>query len=202
MGKGRIFGSIAALVICAVTWNACGNSNDQGISFRALGFFSDATGTNGDAGRCASLDLDNQIPQATANGFQGGFLGLQNNLLQGMNVDHVNLSYHVNGSNLALPSDVFALSVRLGPSSGQESSSSRSFAQIEIVSANIFKLLNDNRSRLPEPPFSMVVFATAVGTTDSGDVFQTNRVNYEVEFFDGNGCVPATPVPTSTIVVG
>src|SRR5437870_1923058 len=139
MGKGRIFGSIALLlcIVAAASWSGCGNSNDQGISFRALGFFQDGTGTAGDTGTCASLTNDTTVPVVAADGtLDGGFLGLQNNMNQGINVDHVDLSYHVNGSSLAIPNDVFALSIRLGPASGQESSGSTHFAQIIIVSQN------------------------------------------------------------------
>src|SRR5438128_7831700 len=155
MGKGRIFGSIALLlcIVAAASWSGCGNSNDQGISFRALGFFADETGAIGQAGTCASLS-DTQVIPASAD--EGGFLGLENNMNQGINLDHVDLSYHVNGSSLAIPNDVFALSIRLGPASGQESSGSTHFAQIIIVSQNIISFINDNRSRLPQPPFTMV----------------------------------------------
>ena len=60
MGKGRIFGTIAlvASVITAAAWSGCGNSNDQGISFRSLGFFMDGTGTAGDQGRCGQAGKD------------------------------------------------------------------------------------------------------------------------------------------------
>jgi hypothetical protein len=199
MGKGRIFGSIALLlcIVAAAIWSGCGNSNDQGISFRSLGFFEDGDGTTGESGRCASLTFDNQVPQATEGGFEGGFLGIENNMNQGINVDHVDLSYHVNGSSLSIPNDVYALFVRLGPASGQEQNGPRTFAQIAIVSTNIFNFLNDNRSRLPQPPFELVVLATAVGTADSGDVFRTNRVTYQVSLVDGS-CVPAAPTPSES----
>src|ERR1044071_9931743 len=99
MGKGRIFGSVAAfaLILIAATWGGCGSSNDQGISFRALGFFKDGTGSAGDAGRCASLRDDTTIPQLdpTTGEFSGGFMGLENNMVQGINVNRVDLSYHV-----------------------------------------------------------------------------------------------------------
>jgi len=200
MGKGRIFGSIALLlcIITAASWSGCGNSNDQGISFRSLGFFADIEGTTGEAGVCASLG-DTQIIPSDQDGdgvLDGGFLGLENNMNQGINLDHVDLSYHVNGSSLAIPNDVFAISNRLGPASGQESNSPRLFHQIVIVSPNIMSFINENRSRLPQPPFSMVVLVTAVGTADSGDTFRTNRSSFQVLFTDtAAGCAPPTPTP-------
>lgn len=205
MGKGRIFGSVALLSVVAVlaVWSGCGTSNDQGISFRSLGFFADGDGDAGDTGRCASLRDDTIIPNDTDGDgtLDGAFLGLQNNMVQGINLDHVALSYQVSGSSLAIPNDVFALSARLGPASEQEPQNpSVIFSQIIIVSPSIFKFINDNSSRLPDPPFSMVVTATAVGTTDSGDVFRTNRSNYQISFTaQSGGCALPTPTPGESI---
>lgn len=204
MGKGRIFGSIAVVSSIAVLamWSGCGTSNDQGISFRSLGFFADGEGDAGDAGRCASLRDDTIIPNdADGDGtLDGAFLGMENVMVQGINLDRVDLSYRVNGASLAIPNDVFALSGRLGPSSGQEVNSSRRFSQIILVSPSIFKFLNDNSSRLPDPPFSLVASATAVGTTDSGDVVRTNRSTYEISFTaQSGGCALPTPTPGESI---
>ena len=198
MGKGRIFGSIAvfAFIVAAASWSACGgSSNDQGISFRSLGYFTDSTGTAGQSGTCASLTNDTQVPTVNSDGTaNGGFLGLQNSMLQGINLSRANLSYQVNGSSLSIPPDVFALGGRLGPANNSESSPPTSFTQIIIVSPAIMEFLNQNRSRLPQPPFSMVVFTTATGTADNGDTFTTNEVNFQVLFVD-NTCAPPTPVP-------
>src|SRR5438093_8545172 len=93
MGKGRFAWSGVAFVLVAVaaSWSGCGNSNDQGISFRALGFFEDSTGAVGQAGTCASLSDTQIIPDSASH---GGFLGLENNMNQGVSLDHVDLSYH------------------------------------------------------------------------------------------------------------
>ena len=101
MGTGRIFGSIAVLasIVAAVAWIGCGSSNSQGISFRSLGYFTDSTGTTGETGTCASLTNDTQVPSRNADGTQnGGFLGLQNSMFQGINLDFVNLSYQVSAA--------------------------------------------------------------------------------------------------------
>lgn len=198
MGKGRIFGSVAtlALALVAASWSGCGSSNDQGISFRSLGFFTDGTGAGGDAGRCASLRDTTVIPDSSAD---GAFMGLENNMAQGINLDHVDLSYHVNGSRIVIPTDVAALSGRLGPTGGQEESGSRIFAQVRIVSTNIIKFLNTNSSRLPDLPFELVVEASAVGTTDSGDPIRTNRSLYQITFVaTSGGCVDTHGLPTPT----
>ena len=206
MGKGRIFGSVAtfALILVAATWNGCGSSNDQGISFRALGFFADETGTAGDAGRCASLFDSTIIPDPSDPGNGGAFLGLENVLVQGININRVDLSYRINGANLSIPNDVFALSTRLGPSSGQEPGNSpRIFTQIILVSPSIFQFLNDNSSRLPDLPFSMVALAEAVGTSDAGDEFRTNRVSYQISFTaNSGGCAIPSPTPGESLAGG
>jgi hypothetical protein len=200
MGKGRIFGSIAifASIVALATWSGCGTSNDQGVSFRSLGFFQDSTGTVGESGTCASLRDTTVIPQVVDGEFSGGFLGLQNSMLsQGINVDRVNLSYFINGSSLAIPNDVFALSLRLGPANGAEPGNpSTAFSQIIIVSPQIMKFINDNSSRLPDLPFSLVANATAVGTADNGDDFTTNRSTFQVVFTAlSGGCTQPTPTP-------
>jgi hypothetical protein len=202
MGTGRIFGSIAifASIVALATWAGCGgSSNSQGVSFRSLGFFQDESGTVSESGTCASLHDTTVIPPPNpdGSGLDGGFLGLQNSMIaQGINVDHVNLSYHVNGSGLAIPNDVFALSVRLGPADGAEVNAPTSFSQIVIVSPAIMKFINDNAGRLPDLPFTLVATATAVGTADSGDVFTTNRSNFNVVFSAlSGGCGLPTPTP-------
>jgi hypothetical protein len=205
MGKGRFFGSTVALAILVAagsSWQGCGQSNRQGISFRALGFFASG-GTATDSGQNVSLTNDSEVPvdvncDGQIDETDGGELGLQNNLIQGINVDHVDLSYRVNGG-LAIPNDQYALSMRLGPSSGQETQNpSVEFRRIVIVSPAIMQFLNDNRSRLPDPPFSMVATAKAVGIADSGETFVTNSVHYAMEMFDGpRSCETPTTSPTA-----
>ena len=205
MGKGRFFGSIGFLAVIAVAaaWVGCGSSNNQGVSFRALGFFTDAQGTTGDTGRCVSLRDDTIVPNdADGDGtLDGAFLGLQNGMVgQGILLNFVNLSYHVSGSSLAIPNNVQALAGFLGPANGQTNNPSTAFVQTILVSPAIFKFLNDNTSRLPDPPFSMVVTAAAVGTADSGTDFQTNSVNYQIEFTaQSGGCAIPTPTPGESI---
>ncbi len=223
MGTGRIFGSITifATIVALATWSGCGGggSNDQGISFRTLGFVQGDV-TSGpqpnlpDSGRCASLldtTIDSERQQRSPDGLlDGGFLGLQNSMFQGINVDHIDLSYHINGSGLAIPNDVFALSVRLGPVTGSEINATVGtanlatvYSQIVIVSPAIFKFINDNSSRLPDLPFTLVASATAVGTADNGDVFRSNRSTYQVVFTAlSGGCNQPTPTPGESTVGG
>lgn len=206
MGKGRFFGSIAAvaMLVLVASWGGggCGISNDQGISFRALGFFEEGDGSAGDNGDVASLNFDQSVPSDDDDDgeLDGGFLGLENNMLQGIRVERVDLSYRVTGGSLAIPNDSFALGSRLGPSSGQEPNNPPlRFEQILIVSPQMFEFLNQNRSRLPDPPFTMVASAVAVGVTDSGDRFDTNPVSFTIIFVEGVAPTPesgGSPTPT------
>ena len=203
MGKGRYFGSVAAagvLVVAAAWWSGCGKSNDQGISFRAVGFFADPEGTVGDAGRCASLE-EPFLPADADNDGQrdGGFLQLQNNLVQGLQVERVDITYRISGGSLALPTDSFPVSRRLGPSSGQEPNNPPTgTTQILLVSPQVMELLRNSPNQLPPTPFTLIVNARAVGISDAGDTFETNRVAYTVLLGDDeNGCAIPTPVPTA-----
>jgi hypothetical protein len=72
-----------------------------------------------------------------------------------------------------------------------------------LVSPQIMQFLNDNTSRLPDLPFSMIVFATAVGTSDAGDEFHTNRLSYEISFTAvSGGCAIPTPTPGESLAGG
>lgn len=199
MGKGRYFGRLVAVaaVVAAVGLGGCGTSNDQGISFRAIGWFEDGTASAGDTGDAIDINTDDTVPSDDDGDgeLDGGFLGLENNMLQGINVERVDLSYVVSGSSLNIPSDAFPLSVRLGPASGQEQSSPRGFFQIIIVSPQTIEFLDQNRSRLPEFPFTLVARASAIGVTDSGDPFRTNTISFTVIVQD---VPPPTPTPAPT----
>ncbi|MGH7855861.1 MAG: hypothetical protein ACREQY_00915 [Candidatus Binatia bacterium] len=183
MGKGRFFGRLAAaaavFILTVGGSGGCGNANDQGISFRALGFFADSEGDVGDAGQSSPLGCSDPLTSA---------IGLENNMAQGINVERVDLQFRVSGSNLAIPNHSEAVSTRLGPASGQEASEPRSFIEIFVAPANIIQFLNDNRNQLPELPFEMVVLATGVGTSDAGDNFRTNRIGYQISWLGDEFC--------------
>src|SRR5256885_5663116 len=101
MGKGRIFGSVAIFtsIVAAAMWGGCGTSNDQGISFRALGFFDSASATDGVSGADSALGCGEILE----------FLGIENNLAQGVNLDRIDVSYHVDGASTSIPNDGFSI---------------------------------------------------------------------------------------------
>jgi hypothetical protein len=191
MGKGRFFGSIAGfavVVLLASYWGGCGTSNDQGISFRALGFFSDTTGETGESGRSTPLACTDRVEAA---------IGLENVMIQGIQVERVQMTYRIAGSSLQMQPSQEAISGRLGPSSGQEPSNPpRGFFDVLVLSDAQIDFLDQNRSQLPEFPFRLIATAQGVGTTDSGDVFFTNKVSYTVDFLDDDACGGTDGTPT------
>ena len=220
MGQGG-FGRIAAaslLLAAAVAWVNCGTSNDQGISFRALAFIvPDEQG---------EIDLEDPTfdqgatgPFAFALGCEAGvtlkFLVLENLMFQGINLQRIDLGYRIPGGALNLPATSYPVAARLGPSSGQEGnnppiSAPRLAARADPLSPQQAEFLNQNRNKLPQLPFRMIVLARGIGVADSGDVFETNEVTYPIDVVDdeafcGPGVVPsttpgagATPVPSPT----
>lgn len=183
MGKGRSFGKFAAVVAVtlALSWAAaCGTSNDQGISFRIIGFASDATGSTGQVGQSVPLACTDVVFTA---------VGVENNLIQGIRVDRVDMSYVIPAGQLQVPNDTVGIGVRLGPSSGQEPNNPPSaFVEFPIVGGQIVEFLNDNRNRLPELPFRMIAIVRAVGVTDGGDIFRTNEARYTIDWLDDEAC--------------
>ena len=185
MGKGRYFGKLAVLVAVSALvavgsgGSGCGTSNDQGISFRATGWTEDAAGANPVTGVSAPLACTNEIRAA---------ISLENNMLQGIQVERGNFSYRVSGSSLAIPNSQQAISARLGPATGQENSPPRSNFEVSVVPANIVEFLNNNRNQLPPLPFGMTVTATATGITDAGDQLTTNRIGFHVEWLEDDAC--------------
>ncbi len=206
MGKRRFLGGLALFVVAVVfgSWGGgCGTARGPGTSFRALGFFAAGDGSVTDSGASVSLtddlqvpadvDCDNRITEA-----DGGLLGLQNSLIQGISVDHVDIDYRVVGSTLPIPGFVFPLAERLGPSSEQEPLSPPTrFRRITIVPASTLDFLDRRRGELPRVPFDLIAEVTAVGIDDSGDRLRTNRIGYPMTVFDGpRACISPTETPT------
>ncbi len=206
MCKRRFFAGLVGFVVAVAfgSWGGgCGTARAPGTSFRALGFFAAGDGSVTDSGASVSLtndlqvpadvDCDNRITEA-----DGGLLGLQNNLIQGINVDHVDIQYRVAGSALPIPPFVFPLAARLGPSSDQEPvSPSVRFRRITIVPASTLDFLDRHRGELPRVPFDLVAEVSAVGIDDTGEVRRTNRIGYPMTVFEGpRACFSPTETPT------
>lgn len=182
-----------------------GGSNDQGVSFRALGVFqeiqeqvSPAADTlptvenhPGDSGRIISLSNSLAVPD-DANGdgdLDGGFLGMQNDLAQeSINVRGVQVEIFIPGAVLANPvlTDFVALAVALGPAvvAEGETATNLAFVQVLFVQPDIIAFLNQNQTLLPPFPFTMNVVMHLEGTADSGDTFDSNEFTYTVSVIE------------------
>jgi hypothetical protein len=216
MGQGGFgrFVAVGLLLTAALVWGSCGTSNDQGVSFRALAWIvPDETGEVDLED--PSFDQGTTIDLGCTQGVTGKLVVLENVLLQGINVQRIDLGYRIPGGALNLPATAFPVSVRLGPSSGSESDvpllgAPRAAVRADPLSPQQMEFLSQNQNKLPQRPFRIIVLATGIGVADSGDVFETNELTYPIDVVDdeafcGPGVVPSTtpggggtPVPSPT----
>ncbi len=179
----------------------CGDSgdNDNGIAFRAAGFFQ---GTFND-GRCtvpnattAIADQSNNLTLDAANvdsGYPAGvffcraYLWLENNLVrQAVVVDRLDFEYEIPGSRLGLPSHSSSVGIRINPS---DSTAPSPFGptnvyiglpEAQIVPASLVLFLRQNRQSLPELPYTMIVKMTAHARSDAGQGYVSNEIRYTI----------------------
>jgi hypothetical protein len=208
MGQGGFgrFVAVGILLIVALVWVSCGTSNDQGISFRAIGWIVPDEG--------GEIDLENPTidegatgPFAFALGCDSGvfakFIVLENQMAQGINLQRVDLGYRVPGGALNVPATSYSVGARLGPASGQEGgndffSAPRIAVRADPISHQQGEFLNQNRNKLPDLPFRLIVVARGVGIADTGDVFETNEITYPVDVVDDEAfCDDAVNPPTT-----
>ncbi len=158
-----------------------------------------------------SIPFDPQ-PEATdededqAGFFAGGFYayaGVQNNLTgQFIRVRRLFHSFYIQGAEVQPPSTSVAAGNVVGPSvvtggnaeqpfdsslppafaADEATPGNASFQGLPLVPTEIVEWVNLNRSRLPDPPFSMVVTSYINGITSAGDSVDTNEVDITVIF--------------------
>jgi len=82
------------------------------------------------------------------------------------------------------------------PSDGTTStdSGSAAFAAFDLVSPDIISYINVNRNQLPELPFRLNTTCHAVGVSQAGDVFVTNELQFQVNFFDQAECCTGSTI--------
>jgi len=197
VARGRMV--MLAACIAVMGCGSGGGSNDQGVSFRALGVFQedeqvapaidtfDTAEPQGDSGRFISLANTSVIPN-DINGdgdLDGGFIGLRNDLsFESVNVQGIRVEVFIEGAILSNPvaTDFAPLAVSLGPAVVEEGEEATNvfYSQTIIVSSDIMAFLNQNRTLLPTPPFNMTVVMTVEGVSDSGDNFDSNEITYNV----------------------
>jgi len=178
-----------------------GGSNDNGVSLRFSGVFQEtqeqvapaadrfptADEAVGDTGTFIVLGESITIPtDGNKDGdLDGGFLGLENNLDQSVNVQAVKVEIFIPGAKLNNPvvTDSVPLAISLPPAAVDDlgvRTPSKSFSQTVFVQSDVLAFLSDNQTLLPSLPFSMTVVMTITAISDSGDSFDTNEISYPV----------------------
>ena len=192
---------MAACFTLASCGGGGGGSNDNGVAVRFSGVFqetqeqvapaADRLPTEeehvGDSGTFVILGEDSTVP-SDGNGdgdLDGGFLGVENDLDQSVNVQSVRVEIFIPGAKLANPvvTDVVPLAFSLPAAAVDDTgvrTPSQAFAQTVFVRPDVMSFLAANQNLLPQLPFDMTVRMTITATSDSGDSFDTNEISYAV----------------------
>jgi len=178
-----------------------GGSNDNGVSLRFSGVFQETQEqvapaadrfpspdeAVGDTGTFIVLGETLTVPtDGNKDGdLDGGFLGLENNLDQSVNVQAVKVEIFIPGAKLNNPvvTDSVPLAISLPAATVDDlgvRTPSKSFSQTVFVQPDVLAFLSDNQTLLPSLPFSMTVVMTITAISDSGDSFDTNEISYPV----------------------
>jgi hypothetical protein len=176
-------------------------SNDNGVSLRFTGVFREtqeqvapaadrfpsAEEAVGDTGSFIVLGVDRTVPtdDNKDGDLDGGFLGLENNMDQSVNVQDVQVQIFIPGATLNNPvvTDSVPLPISLPPASVDDNevrTPSKSFSQTVFVQPDVLAFLAANQNLLPPLPFNMTVVMTITAISDSGDTFETNQISYNV----------------------
>ena len=136
----KIICTISIIFVCAYFGCGTATNNDQGVVFRALGFFSDSSGGSGQAGDITPLFTDSSFFQGVAGtgsttAFDGRSLdatiGVENNLgTQFIRIERIDCEYSIQGSSLAVPDDSLTYTSSVDPAS-------KSFQTLQMISPDI-----------------------------------------------------------------
>ena len=200
MRRSRIL-TLAACIALAGCGGGGGGSNDNGVALRFAGVFQETQEqvapaadqfpndeeAVGDTGGTVFLGVSTTVP-GDGNGdgdLDGGFLGVENNLDQSVNVQNVTVEIFIPGALLNNPvvTDSVPLAISLPPAGVDEDgirTPSVSFAQTIFVRPDVLAFLAQNQTLLPDLPFDMTVVMTITAISDSGDSFDTNEISFPV----------------------
>ena len=200
-----------ALFVGLIGMMGCGsdsNTNDQGVSFRAVGLFSGdlseskctvptTTKAIADQGTTLPLSdprLDFGYPNNTTDVFFicQGYIWLQNDLVnQAIVVNSIDFEYEIPGAQIKIPSSSAPTGVRIYPSNADPATNQNPSGQVnvyigqlsgQLISAHLIAFLRQNPSLLPNLPFVMIIHITAKGKTDNGAGIVSNETRYTFEF--------------------
>lgn len=204
MRRSRIL-TLAACIALAGCGGGGGGSNDNGVALRLAGVFQEtreqvapaadqlptAEEAFGDTGGTVILGVTTTVPadNNSDGDLDGGFLGLENNMDQSVNVQTVKVEVFIPGALLNNPvvTDSVPLAVSLPPASVDDDgvrTPSKSFSQVIFVRSDVLAFLNQNQTLLPDPPFDMTVVMTITAISDTGDSFDTNEISFPVRVLE------------------
>lgn len=203
-GSLRRFGGALALSAGLL---ACGGgsdgNNDHGIVFRAVSFVRGPESIDIDQIRCTPPDRENAILD-TAWAIElsrdprwypddndpflnpcGGYIVLENNLsVQALNVQFIEVDYSIPGAAIEPPSFPISTGVRINPATTEDDSPTQGSIiylslESQMIPADMMTWLEQNQNLLPTTPYSMTASFTAVGQSDSSDVYRSNTIDYQ-----------------------
>ncbi len=196
---------VGLAVLTAMGGGGCGSdggdgNNDQGVSFRAVGFFQGTAeeGTcqipaveSGIVDTAFTISLYSSFIEAGFPPFLAsciGFIQLQNNLFnQAITVTDFVFEYEVPEAEIPIPSNTAPGGQRINPVNSDETSPSGAPNVIfyqptgQLLSSATVLFLRQNILSFPPLPFPLVIRATAFGVSDDGDEFVANEISYVVE---------------------
>lgn len=201
-----VVGRIMTIALVGLFVVGCGdsgdNDNDNGVSFRAVGFFQGTFQDN----RCETPTANQAIADPSNNlildsplvdsGYPAGvffcraYLWLENNLVnQAVVVDRLDFEYEIPGSSIGIPPHSSSVGIRINPAGSDPDTSPSPFGppnvyiglpEAQIVPASLVLFLRQNRQTLPQLPYTMIVKMTAHARTDAGDGLDSNEVGYTI----------------------
>ncbi|MCO6429280.1 MAG: hypothetical protein J5J00_00340 [Deltaproteobacteria bacterium] len=198
----RISGALLLLSFAAVSGCGGGTNNDQGLALTLLGYRADSDNCSeavpNQTGTTEPFSTTDESSGAT---FAGGIVAglvVENNLShQHVILQNAFFEYYVPGATAQPPATSSPLGFVVGkkpiseggeeeeggtdPGSGV-TSEPIVCGETFVVPAEVRTWMLLNRQSLPEPPFTMEVRGFVTGITSAGDRFDTNEVNYLVQF--------------------
>jgi hypothetical protein len=203
-----------ALFVGLIGMVGCGsdsNTNDQGVSFRAVGLFSGdlseskctvPTTSKAISDQGTSLPLNDPrlnfgYPNNTTDTFFvcQGYIWLQNDLVnQAIVVDSIDFEYEIpHTPPIPIPSEHAPTGIRIYPSNADPATHQNPSGQVnvyigqltgQLIPAHLIASLRqmNQESKLPPLPFVMNISVTARGRTDNGAGIVSNETRYTFEF--------------------
>jgi hypothetical protein len=194
--------TIALVGLFVVGCGGDGDDNDNGIAFRAVGFFQGTfqdnrcevpTANEAIADPSNNLILDSEFVDSGYPAgvfFCRGYLWLENNLLnQAVVVDRLDFEYEIPGSRISIPPHSSSVGIRINPANADPDTSPSPFGppnvhigitEGQLVPASLVLFLRQNRQTLPQLPYTMIIRTTAHARTDAGEGLVSNEVGYTI----------------------